>query len=222
VREKSLERSLETIQLVVIDDHAMFREALSRAFKVESGFRLIGHCGSIEEGLSLLRRASGPTTVLMEINLGGRRVLEFVDEARRMGFAGPILVLTAGVSGAEAMQLVQAGVAGIIHKRRTLSELCEAIRKVVDGKAWLEEEYLTSLLRSVDRTRVDSRPKLSPRDRIVLQHVVDGLSNRDIGVHLNVSEGAVKASLRQLFDKMGVRTRGQLVKVALEQYKDHF
>jgi two-component system nitrate/nitrite response regulator NarL len=72
----------------------------------------------------------------------------------------------------------------------------------------------------VDRTRTPDRPKLTERDQIVLRLIFQGLSNRDIGERLEISEGAVKASLRQLFGKLKVRTRAQLVKVALEQYRD--
>jgi DNA-binding NarL/FixJ family response regulator len=72
----------------------------------------------------------------------------------------------------------------------------------------------------VDRTRTPINPKLTERDRSLLRHVLQGLTNREIGVQLKISEGAVKASLRLLFDKVNVSTRTQLVKVALEQYQD--
>ena len=65
-----------------------------------------------------------------------------------------------------------------------------------------------------------SRPKLTDRDKTVLRFIFQGLTNKEIGSRLEISEGAVKASLRQLFSKLGARTRAQLVKVALEQYRD--
>jgi len=72
----------------------------------------------------------------------------------------------------------------------------------------------------VDRTRMSSRPHLTERDRTVLRYIFQGLTNKDIAGRLNISEGAVKASIRQLFEKLGARTRAQLVKIALEQYRD--
>jgi two-component system, NarL family, nitrate/nitrite response regulator NarL len=197
--------STETINLLLIDDHEMFREGLARSFEKETGFRLA---------------TREPVTVLLDVDLGKHRGLEFVEAARRAGFKNPILVLTAGISGQEALQLMQAGVAGIVHKHRSTRVLCEAIRKVVTtGEAWLEEEYVTALLRSVDRTHATARPELSERDRTIVRYILEGLTNREIGAHVHLSEGAVKASLRMLFEKLGVRTRTQLVKVALEQYK---
>ena len=75
-------------------------------------------------------------------------------------------------------------------------------------------------LRALDGTKASKQAELSVRDRAVLRHILEGLTNREIGNRLSISEGAVKASLGQLFDKLNVRTRAQLVKVALEQYKD--
>ena len=79
------------------------------------------------------------------------------------------------------------------------------------GEPCLETTYLSSLFRSVDRTRAPERPKLTERDRAVLRHVLQGLTNKDIAARLEISESAVKASLRLLFDKLGTRTRAQLV-----------
>jgi DNA-binding NarL/FixJ family response regulator len=85
---------------------------------------------------------------------------------------------------------------------------------------YLEKDYMVSLFRSVDRTKSQDRPRLTDRDKIVLRYIFQGLTNKDIGLRLQISESAVKSSLRILFDKLAVRTRAQLVKIALEQYRD--
>src|SRR5262249_37185462 len=148
------------------------------------------------------------------------RALGFVERAKKASFEGQILVVTAGISGQEAVQLVQAGIAGILHKQHSTRSLCDAIRKVVAGEACVESEEVTSIFRSLDQTRTKARPRLTERDRVVLQHILEGLSNKEIGELLGISEGAVKGSLRQLFDKLGVRTRAQLVKIALTHLRD--
>lgn len=217
---KGMPNATQAIQILLVDDHAMFREGLARTLEREHDFSLAGQSGSSAEALSMLPSIGETGVVLLDVDLGSHRALEFVEAAKRQGFQGHILVLTAGVSGQEALQLVQAGVHGILHKHHTTQVLCRAIRKVVAGEACLEQEYLTSLFQSVDRTRASGPPKLTERDRAVLRYILQGLTNKDIGAHINISEGAVKASLRQLFEKLGVRTRAQLVKVALEQYRD--
>jgi two-component system, NarL family, nitrate/nitrite response regulator NarL len=210
-------KQTKTINLLLVDDHEMFREGLARTLEREPDLRVVGQCGSSKEALAKLDQ--DVTMVLLDVDLGNERAMEFVKSAREASFGGQILVVTAGISGQEAVLLIQAGVTGILDKRHSGQILCESIRKVALGEACLDTKYLTSLVKSVDRTREPS-PRLTDRDRAMLRFILEGLSNREIGAQLEISEGAVKASLRQLFEKTNVRTRAQLVKVALEQYRE--
>ena len=208
----------KSINLLLVDDHAMFREGLARTLEKEPDLKVVGQCESSAEALALLNH--NVNMVLLDVDLGNERALGFVEGAREAAFEGQILVVTAGISGQEAVRLLQAGVAGIIHKKHSGRILCESIRKLAAGESCLEEKYLTSLIRSVDRTRTAANPKLTERDRALLRYILKGLTNREIGTHLQISEGAVKSSLSVLFEKLNVKTRTQLVKVALEEYQD--
>ena len=207
-----------TIHLLLVDDHEMFRDSLTRTLEREPDFNIVGQCSSSAEAVPILKR--GVTMVLLDVDLGAGRAMEFVEAARKVGYEGQILIVTAGISGQEAVQLIQAGVAGILHKQHSVQELCDSIRRVAAGEPCLESAYLSSLFRSIDRTRVSAKPTLTERDRAVLRYILQGLTNKDIAARLEISESAVKASLRLLFDKLGTRTRAQLVKQALEQYRD--
>ena len=211
--------AVATINVLLVDDHAMFREGLARVLEKEPGIKVVGQSSTVAEALALLEK-SGATLVLLDVDLGPERALDFIVEAKKMAYAGHTLVVTAGVSGPEAVQLVQAGVAGILHKHHSTEALCRTIRQVAAGEVCLEQEYLTALFRSVDRTKEQARPRLTERDKKVLRFIFQGLTNKEIGARIEISEGAVKFSLRQLCEKLGVRTRAQLVKVALEQYRD--
>lgn len=218
--EKALDNTaVATIQVLLVDDHAMFREGLARVLEKEPGIRVVGQCATCAEALTLLAK-SGAGMILLDVDLGPERPLDFILEAKKRGFDGHILVVTAGVSGPEAVQLVQAGVAGILHKHHSTDALSKTIRQVAAGEVCLEQEYLTALFRSVDRTKEQNRPRLTDRDKKILRFIFQGLTNKEIGARIEISEGAVKFSLRQLCEKLGVRTRAQLVKVALEQYRD--
>jgi two-component system nitrate/nitrite response regulator NarL len=218
--EKAVDNTaVATINVLLVDDHAMFREGLARVLEKEPGIKVVGQSATCADALALLTKC-GASMVLLDVDLGGERALDFIVEAKKQAFDGQILVVTAGVSGPEAVQLVQAGVAGILHKHHSTEALCKTIRKVAAGEVCLEQEYLTALFRSVDRTREPARPRLTDRDKKVLRFIFQGLTNKEIGSRIEISEGAVKFSLRQLCDKLGVRTRAQLVKVALEQYRD--
>jgi two-component system nitrate/nitrite response regulator NarL len=133
--------------------------------------------------------------------LGPERALGFIVEAKRRAFDGQILVVTAGVSGPEAVHLVQAGVAGILHKHHSTEALSRTIRQVAAGEVCLEQDYLTALFRSLDGTKEPNRPRLRDRDKKVLRFIFQGLTNKEIGIRIEISEGAVKFSLRQLCEK---------------------
>jgi two-component system nitrate/nitrite response regulator NarL len=209
----------ETIKIMLVDDHAMFREGLAQILEKEPDFSVVSQHNSATEALASLNDAD-PAMVLLDIDLGNERALDFVLESRKKGFKGQILVVTAGTSGQQAVQLVQAGVSGILHKHHSAEELCAKVRQIAAGDVYLEPEYFHFLYRSVDRTKAQKRPMLTERDKVVLRFIFQGLTNRDIASQLNISESGVKSAMRQLFDKLGVRTRAQLVKIALEQYRD--
>jgi two-component system nitrate/nitrite response regulator NarL len=209
----------DQIRILIVDDHALFREGLAELLNKIDGFRVVGRCAATAEALEIMAGAA-PAVVLLDFDLGVDRAFDFLDKARAAAFAGSVLIVTAGVSDAEAVRLVQAGVSGILHKHNPPEELCEVIRQISSGEVCLEKHYLKSLFRTVDQTRTSQLAVLTDRDKSILRMVFQGLGNKEIGARLELSEGTVKASLRQLFQKLGVRTRGQLVKVALEEYRD--
>ncbi len=90
------------------------------------------------------------------------------------------------------------------------------------GEIWLDQKYLKVLLQESRTGEHEGRGRrLSERERDVLRFLFQGLANKEIAMRLQVTESPVKATLQQLFYKTGVRTRSQLVRVALEQYKDY-
>ncbi|MBZ5577067.1 MAG: response regulator transcription factor [Acidobacteriia bacterium] len=208
------------IRLLVVDDHAMFREAVAEKLGKEPDMTVVGTCGSAAEALELLRSGSRPTMILLDFDLGPERVIDFLHEVRATGFAGQVLVVTAGVSGREGVQLIQAGIHGILHKHNTPKTLCETIRQIARGEVFLEKAYLGTVFHDLNQTRAPEEPHLTERDKAILRLVFQGLANKEIAARLQISEGAVKSSISQLFHKLSVRTRAQLVKVALEQYSD--
>lgn len=211
--------ALDTIRILLVDDHAMFRESLARMLDKEVDFSVVGQAGSVVQGLEILK-STPANVVLLDVDLGSGRALDFVRGARSLGFEGQILIVTAGMSDPEAVQLVQVGISGVLHKHHSIDVLCDRIRRVAGGEVCLENAYLGPLFRAVDRTRGPKKVSFTDRDRTILRCILQGLTNREIGNRIEVSEGAVKASVRHVCEKLGVRTRSQLVKIALEQYKD--
>ncbi len=214
------EAAQKTVRILVLDDHALFRESVSRLLNVEPGFAVAAHCGTIEEALAILRRTP-IDLVLLDFDLGERDGRDFLRLARLQGFQGKILVVTAGVDAGAASELIRAGIAGVFRKHDSAALLAQGIREVMSGKVWLDQDQLQTALRSEAAASLENYSRLfTAREQQVLCGVFEGLANKEIAARLGVSESSVKATLQQLFSKTGVRTRSQLVRIALEQYRD--
>jgi two-component system nitrate/nitrite response regulator NarL len=217
VKEQIIEESARgTIRALLVDDHALFRESVSKVLATD-GVLSIDHCATIREALQILAQRTYDI-VLLDHDLGAERASQFLPAARQMGFEGRVLVVTAWVSDTEARRLLRQGVGGIFLKQGQLSELMEGIRTVMSGRTWLDR----SLAQMSDDPSAapQAPPVFNERQRKVLRFVLEGLSNKEIAWRLQISESYVKAILQSLFQKTGVRTRGQLVRVAVEQYED--
>jgi two-component system, NarL family, nitrate/nitrite response regulator NarL len=210
----------KTVRILLLDDHALFRESVSRLLSVEPGFEVAAHCGTIEEALEVLLRKP-IDLVLLDFDLGERDGREFLRLAKQRGFSGKILVVTAGVDAGAASELIRAGIAGVFRKHDSAALLAQGIREVMAGKVWLDPEHLHTALRSEAAASPENQSRLfTQREQQVLSGVFEGLANKEIAGRLGVSESSVKATLQQLFSKTGVRTRSQLVRIVLEQYRD--
>jgi DNA-binding NarL/FixJ family response regulator len=205
------------IRLMLIDDHTLFREGLARLLEAENGLQLVGHYSSSAEALAAIGLKS-VDVVLLDFDLGETQGLHFLREARGMGFEGRVLMVTAGMADADALQVMRSGASGIFLKHNAPNSLIEAIRRVASGEPWLDSTSLDSLVGATSATRKPpTSASLNKREREVLKGVFEGLTNKEIAAQLDISESYVKAVLQQLFGKTGVRTRSQLVRVALEK-----
>ena len=204
---------------MLLDDHTLFRESLSRLLDTEPGFRMVAHCASIREALDVLA-SDDVDLVLLDYDLGEETGFQFIRGARDAGYLGRIFIVTGGMSDADSVRALGYGVCGIFLKNSSPALLSDAIRKVMAGETWIDQRCIQALVRAVDSPGADRERKtqLTDRERDVLRGVFEGLSNKEIAARLSISEASVKSALQQLFVKTGVRTRSQLVRVALEEY----
>jgi len=208
--------SMKPIRLLLLDDHVLFRESLSRLLASEPDFEMVGHCGTAAEALDLLARAP-VDVILLDYDLGDDHGSRFIESARRAGFQGKVLMVTAGMNAAESSGAIRLGASGIFLKHDSPSNLAQAIRLVAAGEMWVDQRVIQMLAESVPSHEEPSiRKLLTEREQQVLQGLFEGLTNKEIAAQLAVSESAVKATLQQLFQKTHVRTRSQLVRIALE------
>jgi DNA-binding NarL/FixJ family response regulator len=209
---------MDKIRILLLDDHALFREGLGRLLECEPDLEMAARCATASEAMEILGQKP-IDLILLDYDLGGERGLEFIARARNFGFKGRFLMVTAGMSDADSLEALRLGAGGIFMKHSSPLALTQAIRKVMAGETWLDENAIQALIRMSKHPAGSHQTKPSTeRETQVLQGVVEGLSNKDIGARLKISESSVKAVLQQLFQKTGVRTRSQLVRVALEKH----
>jgi len=138
------------------------------------------------------------------------------------GHGVKVLVVTGGISDAITVEIPAAGAAGVLSKRSNPPQLLDAIRRISRGEIWLDNESLRAVIKAGTRNlggkKVTCKESLTLRQQAVLLGVLSGLSNGEIAQKLKLSTGTIKIAMQDLFEKAGVRTRSQLVRVTLEKH----
>lgn len=207
------------IRLLIVDDHSLFREGLARLLAAEADLEVVACCGSLREARDLLAREP-VDLVLLDYDLEVEQGSQLFDSQRDGAKLPRVLMVTAGMDSGGMVRVMQAGASGIFLKHSPPAQLAEAIRKVAEGEMWLDPRAVKPVIqgaaRGAEQERLESL--LSDREKTVLKCVLEGASNKAIAAELHLSESSVKAVLQQLFSKTGVRTRSQLVRIALERH----
>ncbi len=129
---------MEKIQLLLLDDHALFRVMLSNLLDTDDSFRVVANCSSSTEALEALS-ASHIDLILLDFDLGKRETgFQFIQRARKEGYSGRIFFVTGGMADADYVRALGLGVSGIFLKHSSPDVLTEALRKVMAGETWFD------------------------------------------------------------------------------------
>jgi DNA-binding NarL/FixJ family response regulator len=207
------------IRVLVVDDHALFRESFSRLLEADTEFEVVGACATVREAISAICRDQ-IDVVLLDYELNDETGLRFLAESRNRRFNGHVLIVTSAMDSAAVRDAMNDGAAGILLKNSPLAELIPAIVRVARGERWVDPGIVRSLIDRATQTAKPTEATLSKREQEVLRGVFEGLTNKEISHNLGISEGSVKAALQLLFTRTGVRTRSQLVRIAVEKHSE--
>jgi DNA-binding NarL/FixJ family response regulator len=207
---------MHRLRLLLLDDHVLFREGLRRLLVTEPDVEAVAECGTPAEAMEVLSRSS-VDVVLLDFDLGDETGTGFIDFANKLGYKGKILMVTAGMTPLDVSIARNLGVSGIFPKHNSPAKLLEAIRQVAHGGDWLDSRAAPAEPSGGDNSGLHVKAQLTQRELQVLRSVFEGLSNKEIAHKIGVSQSSVKATLQRLFEKTGVRTRAQLVRVAIER-----
>jgi DNA-binding NarL/FixJ family response regulator len=200
----------QRIRLVLLHDHVLFRESLARLLASERDFDLLAECSTPAEALKSIK-TSKVDVLLIDLEMAR----EFIPCARKARYRGKSLVVAKEIDVTASVLVLKCGASGIFVESDSSSRLIQAIRRVANGEAWVDWRVIQFLAERYPQYEDRWWGGLTERERAVLDGVVDGFSNRKIGTQIGVSESTIKAALQQLFNKAGVRTRSQLVRIAL-------
>jgi DNA-binding NarL/FixJ family response regulator len=204
-----------TINVLLVDDHAIVREGLRALLDDAEGTRIIGEAGNGDEAVELAGKLQ-PDLILMDLKMPG---LPAVDAIRLIRAKYPkiqVLVLTSYVEDTQVQEVISAGALGYVLKDVERSELLRAMTTVARGQPWLHAEAQKSLLNRMRKpAEFDPIQLLTERERSVLKLLAQGKSNRDIGKALHLTEGTVKGYVSNILGKLKLEDRTQAALLAV-------
>lgn len=212
------ERPMETIRVIIADDHAVVREGTRSILEQSRGIRVVGEAADGREAVRLVGRLR-PDVAIIDVAMPVMNGIEATRAIKAQYPSTGVLVLTAYDDDPYIFALLEAGAAGYLMKDVSAVELAEAVRKVRSGEAVLHSAVARKVLhRFVGGNAEDrTRPPLSEREIQVLQHAAQGKTNKEIARALGLSARTVQAHLHHAFRKLDVASRTEAIVCGLRQ-----
>lgn len=207
---------MKRIRVLLVDDQGLFREALATLLGLHSQLEIVGEAGDGEAGVALAQTLR-PDVVLMDLRMPGMSGVEATRRLRSLVPEARVLVLTTFEDDDEVLAAIEAGAAGYMLKASPAEKLVEAICTVMRGGSPLEPSVASKVMAELARlSRRQSEERcqrladpLSARELEVLRALCEGLSNKEIGSKLGLTEGTVKNHMTQVLSKLGALDRTQ-------------
>lgn len=201
------------LTVAVVDDHPLYRSAVTSALTGVPDLTVALECGSVEElEAELDARPDAVRVVLLDLRLPGRGGADAVALLTRRGL--DVLVLSASTSD-KIVDIVAAGARGYLTKAAEADEIRAAVRAVGHGRRYLAPDVASDLSRAVRRQ--STLPTITPREREVLELVAAGLTDRKIAERLTISLPTVRSHLDRIRAKTGSRRRADLTRLAVNE-----
>src|SRR5260221_1999130 len=203
---------MHSVSLIIADDHPVVLQGLIALLGEHEDFKLIATCSGGAACIEAIRN-SAPDIALVDINMPDANGLQVLKAVTAEGLSTRIVFLAGSPTDREIIAAIAGGAFGIMRKESAPEALITCLQAVAAGHRWLPPKLVDGALERTRQVRaqfasVDSA--LTPREREVMLLVADGLSNKDVGRRLNVSEGTVKVHLHSIYQKVDVQNRTAL------------
>jgi len=203
------------IRLVIVDDHSIVREGLCSILNAEPDFQVVGEASNGEEALRVVERAR-PDVVLLDLKMPGAPGADVCRDITQKRPETAVIILTAFLDSDMIYRCIQAGAKGYVVKDVERADLKRKIRAAARGEGVLDEKAASPVLERL-RKGTAAPVQLTEREVTILRLIAEGLTNKEIGAQLYLSEATVKDQLRKIMDKFGVEHRISAVIAASKQ-----
>jgi PAS domain S-box-containing protein len=206
------------IRVLLVEDHASFREAAASVFEREPGMEVVGQAGSVAEARGMLY---GVDVAVVDLFLPDGWGTTLIEELGQASPEAQALVLSASLERAQIARAVEAGAAGVLHKSVGIDQVIDAVRRLRTGETLMAVEEAVELLRFAGAKRDQEHEahlaiaELTPREREVLEALAEGLDGKDIAEKLNISVPTERNHVASILAKLGVHSRLQALVFAL-------
>lgn len=209
---------MASVRLLLVDDHLLFRKGLASLLAQEKDIEVVAEAGTGQEALEKISQHM-PDVVLLDIFMPGSNGLELTRTIKQEFPYVKVVILTVSEEEHHLFEAIKAGAQGYLTKGISPGELVEMIRGINLGEAPISRKTAAKLLESYARQSREPSllSVLSKREREVLELVAKGLSNRQIGESLFISEQTVKNHLRNILEKLHLENRVQAAVMALKE-----
>ncbi len=208
-----------SIRVILVDDHPIVLQGLQHLFARQDDFEVVAACPDADTAFEAVR-AKHPDVLVLDVRMPGRDGVDLLRTLNRENALCRTVLLTAAITEDQIVDAVKLGASGVVLKESPPELLIECVRRVSQGEQWIDRDMVTRAFRTVlDREAAsrDASQPLTPREIEIVHMVAQGLRNRAIAERLSISEGTVKVHLHNIYEKLGVDGRLELVLVAQQR-----
>ncbi|HEV3217722.1 MAG TPA: response regulator transcription factor [Vicinamibacterales bacterium] len=207
------------IRVVLVDDHPIVLQGLQQLFERQPDFTVVAACPGADAALQAVR-AHRPDVLILDLRMPGKSGLDLLRAVNDEKLDCYSVLLTATIRDEEVVEATKLGVTGLVLKESSPETLLKCVRRVNRGERWIDQETITRAFQAVagrEEAEREVSKTLTPREIEIVKMMAEGLRNRAIGDRLGISEGTVKVHLHNVYEKLGLDGRLELVLYAKQK-----